>query len=225
MKLSKNNQIIIAIAIIVVVVIGLKVFLTKPAKVNNAPLGVKESTSVKLNASEDDNKIKSLDVPAPTTAYVSKDDGFAVNFPTAPKVENTTYKSNSAGTLPLTEYSQEYASGLERAWYRVAIYHYPANYQFADNFLDESGDVYIGSVRAMHPGAKVASHEKIQFLGNPAITGTVTVPVRLAFRSATTTDTNNYVTMTRKGNSLYIISTYGMSRDNYDSFINSFKFQ
>jgi hypothetical protein len=233
MKLSKNNQIIIAITIIIVVAIGLKVFLSKPAQVYNADnslLGTEDRASANLNTtvpnSETGNgKIKSLDVPAPATAYASKDDGFAVNFPTVPKVSNTTYKSDSAGLIPLTEYTQEYASGLERAWYKVAVYHFPANYKFTDSFLDDSADVYIGSVNAMHPGSKVANHQKTEFLGNPAITGIITVPVRLGLRSAATTDTNDYAMITLKGQDLYIISAYGMTQDNFDSFLNSFKFQ
>ena len=215
------------------VVIGFKVFSSKPAKVHNAansPLATEDQTSVDSNASApnsetDNNQIKSIDVQAPAIAYTSKDDSFAVNFPTVPTVKNTTYKSNSAGAIPLTEYTQDFTSGRERAWYKVAVYHFPANYKFTDNFLDESADVYVGSVSAMHPGSKVTSHEKTQFLGNPAITGTITVPVRLGLRSATTTDTNNYAMMTQKGKNLYIISTYGTTQDNFDSFINSFKFQ
>ena len=233
MKLSKNSQIIIAIVIIVVAAIGLKIFLSKPEKVYNAdnsPIGAEDRASANVNVPAPNvetgkDQVKSMDIPAPATPYTSQNDGFAVNFPTAPKVENTTYKSNSAGIIPLTEYTQEYSSGLERAWYKVAVYHFPTNYKFADNFLDESADAYIGSVNAMHPGSKVASHQKTEFLGNPAITGTVTVPVRLALRSAVTTDTNNYATMTVKGKDLYIISTYGTTKDNFDSFINSFKFQ
>jgi hypothetical protein len=233
MKLSKNSQIIIAIAIIVVVAIGFKIFLLKPAKVYNAdnsPLGAEDRTSADSNATAPNretgnDQIKFIDVPAPATAYASKDDGFAVNFPTVPTVNNTTYKSNSAGVIPLTEYTQEYTSGRERAWYKVAVYHFPANYKFTDSFLDDSADVYIGSVNAMHPGSKVASHEKTHFLGNSAITGIVTVPVELGIRSASTTDTNDYVTMTVKGKDLYIISAYGTTQDNFNSFINSFKFQ
>ena len=230
MKLSKNNQIIIAVVLIVLIVIGLKVFSAKTAKVsnvNNLPLSVENQSNVDANANSEisNGKIKSVDVPAPTTVYVSKEDGFAVNFPTVPKVENTIYKSSSAGSIPLTEYTQDYASGGERAWYKIAVYHFPVSYQFTDSFLDESADVYIGSVRALHPGARVADHQKTQFLGNPAITGTVTVPVKLDSKSAVTTDTNNYATMTVKGKNLYIISTYGMTQDNFDAFINSFKFQ
>ena len=233
MKLSKNSQIFIAVAVVVVVFVGLKVFSSKPAKVYNAdnsPLGVADHAGVDPNASTPDSEtsngqVKSIDVPSPTTAYASKDDGFTVNFPTVPTVKNSTYKSNSAGALPLTEYTQDYASGRERAWYKVAVYHFPTNYKFTDSFLDDSADVYIGSVSAMHPGSKVISHEKTQFLGNPAITGTVTVPVRLGLRSAATTDTNDYVMMTQKGQNLYIISAYGTTQDNFNLFLGSFKFQ
>ena len=219
MKLSKNSQILIGIVIFVVVAIGLKMALSKPAKVNQASLNASDQ-----NSKIGDDKVKAMEVPAPTTAYASKEDGFAVNFPTLPKVENTTYKSNSAGMIPLTEYVQEFTSGRERAWYKVAVYHFPDNYKFADNFLDESADVYVGSVSAMHPGSKVTSHEKTQFLGSPAIAGTVTVPMRLSLKSADTTDTNNYALMTVKGKNLYIISTYGMTQNNFNAFLSSFKF-
>jgi hypothetical protein len=219
--------------IIVVVAIGFKVFSSKPVEVHNTDTSSlraedRSQNDVNvpaLNVETGDNQVKSLDVPAPTVAYTSNIDGFVVNFPTVPTVNNTTYKSKSTGAIPLTEYTQEYTSGLERAWYKVAVYHFPSSYKFADNFLDDSADVYVGSVSAMHPGSKVASHEKTHFLGNPAITGTVTVPVRVGLRGTTTIDTNDYVMMTVKGQNLYIISTYGTTQDNYYSFINSFLFQ
>lgn len=233
MKLSKNSQVFIVVASIIVVVVGLRVFSSKPEKVSNtdnlSPVA-KENAQAEVIPStptveSENGQVQSINVPTPAVAYMSNDDSFVVNFPTAPKVTHTMYKSKSTGAIPLTEYTQDYTSGGERAWYKVAVYHFPDNYMFADNFLDESADVYVGSVSAMHPGTKITSHQKTQFLGNPAITGTVTVPVRLGLRSAHTTDTNDYVLMTVKGQNLYIISTYGTTQDNFNSFINSFQFQ
>jgi hypothetical protein len=230
MKLSRNSQIIIAVAIIIVVAIGIKVFTGKSSNENNANTSTlnavnNANTNTGLSTTNSATGVKSIDVPSPSTVYTATTDGFAANFPTTPKVNNTTYRSNSAGVLPLTEYTEEFASGLEKAWYKVSVYHYPATYTFSATFLDDSADVYYGSVNAMHPGTTVADKQTTQFLGNPAIEGTLTVPVYLTAKSSVTTPTNNYAIMTVKGTNLYIISAYGTTQEKFNSLKDSFKFQ
>jgi hypothetical protein len=124
----------------------------------------------------------------------------------------------------LTDYKQDYTVGREQAWYKVAVYHYPATYKFSDTFLDKSAEAYISTISYGHPGTKVTSQKKTQFQGYSAVTGALTVPIRLDPKSSTTSDTNDYVIAVLKGQDLYIISTYGTSEDNYNSFVNSFKF-
>lgn len=194
----------IAIVAIIVVVIGIIIFTSKSGKdtnTNTSSLNVANSANANttLATTNSATGVKSIDVPSPVTAYTATADGFVTNFVTSPKVETSTYRSGSAGMLPLTEYTEKFTSGLEQAWYKVSVYHYPATYTFADSFLDDSGDIYFGSVNAMHPGTKVVSSEKTQFLGSPAIKGTLTVPVYLTAKSSVTTGIRGMRSTTRVG--------------------------
>lgn len=227
-KANKKTGILIASVIIVVIIISLIVHFTKGTPSTHMGPSINSYPAANRNAGTDassDGKSKSIDVPAPSTVYTASDDNFSVNFPTAPKVENTTYRSMSAGNIPLTNYTQDYGSGRAQAWYKVSVYHYPASYKFTDDFLEKSAQAYVTAVSSKYPGTKVANNSQSQFLGNPAIMGTLVVPVRLDPGSASTSDTNDYALATVKGQDLYIISAYGTSQDNYNAFVKSFKFQ
>jgi hypothetical protein len=232
---SKNNTgpwkagkiIAVAILILAIVILLKSCFLKKSVAPNNSNLSsnsINTENSLQSSSESTEKQTEKLEVPAPTTPYSSNSDKFTVNFPTAPEVASSTFRSNSAGYIPLTEYSQSFGSGREQAWYKVAIYHYPANYKFSSDFLDKSADTYVSSVNAKYPGTKVANSQKNKFLGNDAISGSLTVPVRKDLRSTETIDTTVYALMTVKGQDLYVFSVYGTSQDNYDAFVNSFKF-
>jgi hypothetical protein len=169
-------------------------------------------------------QLKTLSEPTPTTAYAAAGDGFGINFPTAPTLAKTTFRSMGAGAVPVTEYTQEYVSGQEHAWYKVSVFHYPASYQFPNNILDLAMQVFNAAVNEKFPGSKITNQQPTQFLGNPALTGLVTVPLKLDPKSSAISNTGDYLLITTNGHNLYIISTYGMDQNNYNAFINSFKF-
>jgi hypothetical protein len=226
--IGKAGKIIAVVILILVIAVALKSCLSKkPATPYNAGFSGKYDTTKNAPKSSPypaEKQAEKLDVPAPTTPYLSNSDNFTVNFPTEPKVASSTFRSNSAGAIPLTEYSQSFGSGREQAWYKVAIYHYPANYKFSNEFLDKSADIFVSSVISKYPGTKVANSQKIKFLGNDAISGSLTVPVRKGFRSAETVDITVFALMTVKGQDLFTFSVYGTSQENFNAFIDSFKF-
>jgi hypothetical protein len=225
---GKAGKIVVLLILILIIAVLLKgCFSKKRVAPYNAGLSsnsIKTENAPASSSEPKDRQPEKLEVPAPTTPYASDSDNFTVNFPAEPKVASSTFRSNSAGAIPLTEYFQSFGGGREQAWYKVAIYHYPANYKFSDDFLDKSADTYVSSVSAKYPGTKVANSQKTKFFGNDSISGSLTVPVRKALRSAETIDTTAYALMTVKGQDLYLISVYGTSQENYDAFINSFKF-
>jgi hypothetical protein len=225
---GKAGKIVILLILILIIAVLLKGYRSKKSAPSyNTGLSNNFNKTENTPASSqglNEKQPEKLEVPAPTTLYLPDSDKFVVNFPTEPKVASSTFRSNSAGVIPLTEYSQSFGGGREQAWYKVAIYRYPANYKFSDDFLDKSADTYVSSVNSKYPGTKVTNSQKTKFLGNDSISGSLTVPVRTDRRSADTIDTSAYALMTVKGQDLYLISVYGTSQENYDAFINSFKF-
>jgi hypothetical protein len=154
---------------------------------------------------------------ASAASYTSPNDSFAVNFPTAPQVTNTTYNSPSAGEISLTTYESAASSSVANAHYVVMVYHYPASYQFSADYLAGALQVFGTTVNAKYPGTSVTDQTPTQFLGASAITALVTVPVD----GATTDD---YVLITTKGQNTYVLDTYGMTQSDFNAFIGSFSF-
>jgi len=150
-------------------------------------------------------------------SYTSSADGFSVNFPETPQITTTTFNSMTAGSLPLTIYKATSTGGSAGAYYAAMVYHYPADYQFPDNYLTGALQVFGMAVNARHPGTAIASQTTIQFLGAPAISALVTVPIG-------NVATNDYVLITTKGKNTYILDTYGLPQSDHDSFVNSFSF-
>jgi hypothetical protein len=169
-------------------------------------------------------QFKTIDVPAPAAAYSSTVDGFTVNFPSVPKITKSTAPSPTAGPIPVTEYRKLFSSGSEYAFYTVSVYHYPSTFKLTSDYLSTGLQTFTKILTDLFPGTEIASQQSAKFLGNPSLTGTLSVPVKLTSGSTATTDTGDYFTATIKGQNIYIISAYGMDQSNYNAFLNSFKF-
>jgi hypothetical protein len=78
-------------------------------------------------------------------------------------------------------------------------------------------DIFAMAVSAKYPGAKLTSSQQTELLGNAAIAGTFTV-------SSAGQQSDDYVTITTKGQDTYGIGTYGVSQSDYNAFVNSFTF-
>jgi hypothetical protein len=127
------------------------------------------------------------------------------------------YNSMTAGSLPLTTYKEAASGTSPNAFDEVMVYHYPATYQFPDNYLAGVLQVFGLTINSKYPGTTIVDQTPTQFLGAPALFATVTVPAE-----GTTND--DYVLLTTRGQNTYIINTYGASQSSYNSFIGSFSF-
>ena len=153
----------------------------------------------------------------PRGSYTSSADGFSVNLPGTPRITTTTFNSMTAGSLPLTTYTAAASGTSTTAYYAVMVYHYPASYRFPDNYLMGAVQVFGMAVNAKHPGTAIASQTPTQIQGSQALSALVTVPI-----GKVTTD--DYVVITTKGQDTYILDTYGLSQNDYNSFVGSFSF-
>lgn len=150
--------------------------------------------------------------PSGPSAYTSTADAFSVQFPGTPAVTNLTYNSPTAGTIPLTEYKVASSESVN-AYYGVYVYHYPASYQFGSDYLTAALNSFDAAINAKYPGTTIASQTPTQFLGNNALSATMTLPVG-----------TEYALFTTKGQNAYIISSYGVSQSEYAAFLDSFTF-
>lgn len=146
------------------------------------------------------------------SAYASSADAFSVDFPGTPTVTNLTYNSPTAGAVPLTEYKVASDESVN-AYYGVYVYHYPAGYKFSSSYLTTALTSFDDAINAKYPGTTIASKIPTQFLGNDALSATLTLA-----------DGTEYALFTIKGQNAYIISSYGVSQSEYTAFLNSFTF-
>lgn len=169
-------------------------------------------------------QLKTITVPAPKMAFESTSDNFMVNFPDNPTTLTSTFDSPTAGRIPVTEYREQYTSGLEYAYYTIFVYHYPAGYSFASDYLNGALDTFRSVVNSTFPGTTIASEHSTTLFNAPALSGDLTVPVRLTLSSTTKTDTGDNLLVTTNKQNAYIINCYGMPVADYNLFLNSFKF-
>jgi hypothetical protein len=169
-------------------------------------------------------QFKTISVPKPTTDYEDSSNGFSIDFPTTPNIITSTYQSPTAGSVPIKEYRQQYSSGNEYAYYTVFVYNYPASYQFPADFLDGALQNFTKVIASSFAGTSVSSKQSTELLGQPALAALITVPIKLSTTSTSKVNTSEELVMTTKNQNLYIISSYGMSSNDYSDFINSFKF-
>lgn len=209
-----NKKTIITIAVVVVVVlVAVAVF----ALGNHGGAPQSQTQSPSQSAQPAQTGSNSQTASAPTGLYTSSDDGFSVNFSGTPSVNKSLFNSLTAGSIPLTEYRVQSGNGSSTKYYEVNVYHYPQSYQFPSGYLSAATQIFAMAVGAKYPGAKLASQTPTQFLGNPAMSGTITVPV---FGNQGFV----YLLITVKGQNTYGIGTYGMDQNAYNAFVNSFTF-
>jgi hypothetical protein len=167
------------------------------------------------------NQLTSIDAPVPTLPYVSAKDSFSINFTGAPIVTATTFNSPTAGPIPMTTYKETFSKSNGTGYYAVYVYHYPASYQFVNDYLNGALNTFTSAVKINYPGAQITNQNTIQFQGQSALSALINIPIT---RSGKTTNTGDYLIVTTKGQDAYIISTYDMVQSNFTAFSNSFAF-
>jgi hypothetical protein len=140
-----------------------------------------------------------------------------VNFSGAPQVTKSTFNSPTAGPIPVTKYIAQSGSGSNAKYYVIDVYHYSKSYQFPSNYLSDALRLFVFAVNMKYPGVKLASQAPTQFLGGPAITGVLTVPIGGSQEPG-------YLLITTKNQNTYGMGTYGVDQNGYNAFVNSFTF-
>jgi len=154
---------------------------------------------------------------AAATSYTSTADGFSMDFPETPTVTSKSFTSPSAGSISETDYTYVSSANGKGIVYMVIVFHYPAAYRFSDNYLTGALQMFNTVINAKYPGTTVSDQTQSQFLGGSAISATIVVPFM-------GTPTPGNVLITTKGQNTYVVSAYGLSQSDYNSFIGSFTF-
>jgi len=203
---SSSKSIIIIVVVVILVVIGI-IYYAMSRGTAAAPAAQGNNVSA--------NQPTTATAPG-ANLYTSTADGFSAGFPGTPDVTNTTFDSPSAGTIPLTEYKQVTDASTD-AYYAVYVYHYPTSYHFASDYLGEALTSFLSVVNSKYPGSVIASQTPTQFSGNPAFSAVISVP-----HASGTGDDD--LLITTKGQNAYILSTYGMTQNDFNTFTSSFVF-
>lgn len=206
---SSAKSITIILIVVILVVVGAIYYMM--SRGSSAPASQGNNT-----AQTSGNQPVTTATPLTGNLYTSSADGFSAGFPGTPNVTNTTFDSPSAGTIPLTEY-KDVTNVSTDAYYAVYVYHYPASYQFASDYVGEALTSFLSVVNSKYPGSVIASKTPTQFSGNPSLSAIISVPH--ASGAA-----NDYLLITTKGQNAYIISTYGTSQEDFNTFTSSFVF-
>jgi uncharacterized protein YdeI (BOF family) len=149
--------------------------------------------------------------------YTSSADGFSVGFPGTPTIASKTVKSPSAGSISENDYTFISSSAGKGVLYMIIVFHYPTTYQFSSSYLASALQMFTAIINAKYPGTQVTPQPQSQFLGNAAISGSVTVPFM-------GTPTPGNVLITTKNHDTYVVSAYGLSQSDYNTFLSSFSF-
>jgi cytoskeletal protein RodZ len=204
--MNKKSIVWIVVGVVVVLIIAVAVF---------GHRGSSQNQPAAAQAPTNQTPAAGTSAAAPSSApsaYTSSADAFSVQFPGTPTVTNLTYNSPTAGAVPLTEYKVASDESVN-AYYGVYVYHYPAGYQFASDYLTTALTSFRDVINAKYPGATITSKTQTQFLGGTALSATITLPIG-----------TEYALFTVKGLDAYIISSYGVSQSEYAAFLNSFAF-
>ena len=153
----------------------------------------------------------------PAAAYASAADGFSVNLPGTPDIASKTFKSPTVGSISETDYTFVSSANGKGILYMIMALHYSASYQFTSSYLKGALQMFGTIINAKYPGTKVTAEPQSQFLGGTAISASVIVPFM-------GTPTPGNVLITTKGHNAYIVSAYGLSQNDYTTFLNSFAF-
>lgn len=211
--MNKKSIVWIVIVVVVVIIIAV-VALWHPASSQNQQAATQAPTQAPAAGTPPAAAPSSAPAAAPSpSAYVSTADAFSAQFPGgSPTVTNLTYNSPTAGTVPLTEYKVASDESVN-AYYGVYVYHYPASYKFASDYLTTALTSFDAAINAKYPGTTVTSKTQTQFLGGNALSATMTL-----------TAGTEYALFTTHGQNAYIIASYGVSQSEYSAFLNSFAF-
>lgn len=196
---GNNKRMIVIVAVIVLVIAA--IIITVVAFGNHAAAPTQNSATTGATTT-------------PSASYTSPSDNFAVNFPGSPVVTNTTFDSPTAGTIPMTEYKKSASGGTANAYDAIFVYHYPASYTFTSDYLTGALTEFSAAVSAKYPGAMIMNQAATQFLGASALSATIMIP----------NGDDTYLLITTKGQSSYIVATYGLSQSDFNSFVGSFAF-
>jgi len=203
MKMNKKTILIIIVVVVIVVAVAAIVVLGghhgEPAQTTENGSGQNQPTQ---------------QAPA---LYTSSADGFSVGLPGTPTIASKTVKSPTAGTISETDYTFVSSAAGKGILYMIVVFHYPATYQFSSNYLTGALQMFTAVINGKYPGTTVAAQPQSQFLGGPAISGSVTVPFM-------GTPTAGNVLITTKNHNSYVVSAYGLSQNDYNAFLNSFTF-
>jgi hypothetical protein len=184
---------------------------------NSAP--AVESPTAQATQSGNDQS-QASPTPSPTAVagpYTSVADKFSADFKGTPSVNTATFNFPSAGRVARTEYLAQSGTGSDAKAYVVSVYHYPATYVFTNSYLSSALQLFVSAVNMKYPGSKLTDQKQTQFLGNAAVSGTISVTIGGA-------QSHGYVLITTKGHNLYGIGTYGLDQSGYDAFVKSFTF-
>jgi hypothetical protein len=201
-----NKKTVITIVVVVVVIVIIAVLVSG-----------NHGASSTANAPSGGSQTQQTQQPAASPAYTSSADGFTVGFPGTPTVGNKTFQSPTAGSVSETDYTFISSANGKGILYMVMVIHYPATYRFSSDYLTGALQMFSKIIDAKYPGATVVSQGQSQFLGGAAISGSVVVP----FMGA---PTPGNVLITTKNQNTYVVSAYGLSQSDYNTFLNSFSF-
>lgn len=217
-KNSGNKNIItgIVIAVIVVMIIVIVVVVAGNHATSNS--GTQQQAAPMMPAVMSTTIGASPAAAASTTAsYTATADNFSVDLPGTPVVDNKTFQSPTAGSIAETDYTLASSADGKGIVYMVMVFHYPATYQFSSSYLAGALKMFGTIVDAKYPGTKITAGTQSQFLGGSAISALVDVPVM-------GTPTPGNVLITTKNHNAYVVSAYGLSENDYQTFLNSFAF-
>jgi|GEM_PF-3706904 hypothetical protein len=223
---KSKTSLVIAIVISVVILIGGGIAFAIWSQSSDSDDKKKDSDSSKAdddknnpNEDSDDDDTDTSTVPqspsTPTTPvtpatptddkglYKSSKDGFSVKFPGEPTVNNTSSVTGDI-TIPITQYT--YVTTTSNHSVQIAV----SPQSLAGVEKDFLTSVLDGM--AMGSGTTIESSKIGTYQGYTSLTATLS-------SSASTLRTLLFI----KGRNIYIISTFGTSKAQHDSFVSSFK--
>lgn len=151
-------------------------------------------------------------IPDPNAGkYISKTDGFAVKFRTAPKINHATVSNATLGTLKQTTY--ETASADSSAAYAVAVVQYPSSYTFSETTLKQ----VAASQAKNSTDGKLLSETYVSYLGHETLESSYnTVSDGVAYTV--------YGIALADGHKLYNVYSIGASKDDFSTYVKTFVF-
>jgi hypothetical protein len=151
------------------------------------------------------------------TLYVAAGEGFEINFPATPTINNLPSQSDGLGGKETGKIYQVSAANAKSAGYIIYVNHYSGNTVSSftksetTEALEENSDHMAGIL-----GANITQPQITSFKSTVAAEATL-VPT-------TKGEGSIYLLSFLKGNNAYIILGSGMTKSRFNSFTNSFQF-